>query len=116
MGHGVACVDGQVHEYLLHLAGVDLCQPEVGGQARLQADVLPQCAAQQRLHAEYQLVRIDDLGLHRFFAAEQQQLSDQTNGAVPCLADPLDVVRSRAPGLEVFSQEVGVVDNHRQEV
>jgi len=58
-GHGVACVDGQVHENLLELAGIGLDGFERGVEDADELDVLADQAPQQLLYLDDDGVEVE---------------------------------------------------------
>ena len=63
--HGVARVDGEVHEDLIHLAGVDVDVGEIGRQARHQLHVFTDEADQHLPQLLHHLVEVDHARLRR---------------------------------------------------
>jgi hypothetical protein len=85
--HGVAGVDGQVHQHLLELAGVGPDRRRLRGQHRHQLDVLADEAAQHLGQLGDERSERHDLGDQHLLAAEGEELPREGGGALRGLAD-----------------------------
>jgi hypothetical protein len=85
--HGVAGVDGQVHDRGFQLALVGPHLRQVAAVVGDQLDVFAQQAAQQDLELGDQLAQVQHFALHGLLAREGQQLAHQVGGAHARLAD-----------------------------
>src|SRR6185312_4528599 len=72
--HGVASVDGKVHQDLVDLSGVGGNVPQAGFQNDAKVDIFTEQAAEHFLDVGYALVEIEHLRLNHLMAAEGQQL------------------------------------------
>ena len=115
-GHGVAGVDGQVQDHLLHLPRIDLdrfqCRGEDGGQQ----DVVADQAAQHLLRVAHSDVEVEDLRLHRLLAAERQQLAGQRLGALARLANLADQFLGRFVKRLTAQQDFAVAEDDGEEI
>jgi hypothetical protein len=93
--HGVAGVDGQVHDRRLELALVGPHPRQVAAVVGDQLDVFAQQTAQQDLELRDQLAQVQHLALHGLLAREGQQLADQIGGAHARLADLVEALVRR---------------------
>jgi hypothetical protein len=81
-GHGVAGVDGQVHDDLFEHAGVGFDARQIRQATEFQRDVLAEQARKHVRHIAKDRVQLDEFRLEHLFAAEQQQLADERGGAL----------------------------------
>ena len=104
-GHGVAGVDGEVHEDLLHHAGVRLHEGELRGGIELQGDGFAEQPLEHFRQVADHLAQVERHGLHDILAAEHKQLPGQTGGAFG-----REIDRLRAT--EHLGWDVGFGQNH----
>ena len=90
--HRVAGVHHQVHQYLLHLAGINLDQPRIGAKLGPQANVFADQPLHELLEVHHQCVQCKHARLQHGLAAERQQLARQVGGA---LARPVNLLNQR---------------------
>src|SRR5262249_10530592 len=90
-GHRVARVHHQVHEDLFDLAGISAHRPEVGGEPRLELDVLASDPAEDGLDVPNDRVEGDDLHLEHLATAEREQLPSEIGGTRGGVVDVDDV-------------------------
>ena len=114
--HRVAGVHGQVHDYLLELAGIGLDPPRGGCEPRAERDVFAQEAAQHLLQVADQRVDLEHGRLQDLLAAERQQLAGQPGGAIGGLVDLIGVLTTGIGGAEVLEQEIRVAGDGREDV
>ena len=81
LGHGVARVDGQVGDDLLHLAGVGLHPPQPGVEDGDELDVLADEPPEHGLDTGHHRVEVQDAQLEDLLAAEGQEMARQGGGA-----------------------------------
>lgn len=72
--HGVAGIDTQIGQYLVHLAGVHLHRPHAGSRQPGQLNILADQAAQHLQHPRHHVVQIHHLRRDRLLARKRQQL------------------------------------------
>src|SRR5262249_20234406 len=115
LGHGIACVDRQVQQDLLHLSGIGLDSAKVGGQNRLEYHVRADEATQHPLDIGYHRVQVEYLRRHDLLATERQELASQRHCAVTGFSDLPYQARQGSPDWESVQQEVTVaVDDGEQ--
>ena len=79
--HGVAGVDGKIHDDLLNHAAVADDDRQFGGRMKFQRDVLADEALEHFAHVADGLAQIERPGLHHVFAAEHEQLAREAGCA-----------------------------------
>ena len=114
--HGVPSVHGQVHDHLLELARVGLHSAQGGVEARHECDVFAQQPAQHVLGVRHNVVEVEDAHLHDLLAAERQQLTGESRGALGGLADLRDIVAAPVGRAKILEQQVGVASDRREDV
>jgi hypothetical protein len=114
--HGVAGIDGKVHEHLLQLTGVALDMAEVWLERSYQLDVLADDALEHFLRVDHQGVEVQHPGGHDLLAAERQQLTSKRgrpfSGAGDLFYQAATGVRSRQP----LEQQIGAAGYDREQV
>ena len=110
-GHGLAGVDRQVHDDLLHLALVGLDGVQVLSQGGDELYVLAQDAPEHLLHVSDDQVEAEDGGLQYLAAAECQELAGEGCGALSRLADLLYLISIGVVGFQPSQDEVAVADD-----
>ena len=81
LGHGIARVDGEIEQHLLHHAGISLHQGRLRKVIQLQRDVLAENARQHFGHVRDDFIQVEAARLHDLAAAESEQLARQGGGA-----------------------------------
>src|SRR6266436_1944913 len=115
--HGIAGIDGQVHDDLLDLARVGLDVPERALGHRHQVDRFPDQPLEHGLHAGHDAVQVEHLGRQHLLAAEGEQLARERGGLVGSLADAFRVLAQRMVRREAPQDQVAVApDDHEQVV
>ena len=117
VGHGVAGIDGQVHDHLLDLAGVclDSIQRRLGHDDEV--DRLADEPLQHGLHAGHDAVELQHLGREHLLAAEGEELARQGGRLVRRLADALGVLAQGVDRGQAPEHQVAVAaDDHEQVV
>jgi len=114
-GHGIAGVDRQVHQHLLHLAGVGLDATQRRVQGGRQADVLADHPAQERHQAGHHHVEVEYARLQHLLPAERQELPRQGGGPVRRVPDGLHR-RARRDGRRQVLQQVAVAHDDGEQV
>ena len=114
--HGVARVDGEVHDHLLELVQVGLDRPDVAAVLDLELDRLAEQPGEQHRDVGERLVELDHLRPQRLPARERQQLPHQPGGAVGVLLDVHDVLEGRIGRPVVGEEQVGEADDGGQHV
>ena len=94
-GHGVASVDGEIHDDLLDLAAVGLDEPEILYRAGVELDIFADEAAQHFLHFADDGLNIENFRRENLLAAEGQQLLRERGGALRGDLDLLGVAAQR---------------------
>src|SRR4051794_29803150 len=79
-GYGIAGVDGEVHDDLLHHAGIGIDGGKPLGVPGFENNVLPEEPVQQLDHVAKDGIDIEHAGLHDLFAAEHKQLAREAGG------------------------------------
>jgi hypothetical protein len=90
--HGVAGIDGQVHDDLLDLTRVGLDAPERGLGHRHQVDRFADQPLEHGLHAGHDAVQVEHLGRQHLLAAEGEQLARERRGLVGGLANAFRIL------------------------
>ena len=114
-GHGIARVDGQVHEHLLQLARIRLDDRGPLPSASHQADVLADEPPQHHGHRRHNGVEVHRSLFHDLAARERQNLRGQLRRAG---AGPPDLARGLDPlvALQLADQDVRVAVHRREQV
>ena len=115
-GHGVARVDGEIHDHLLDLPGIRNHRAKFGVQP---VDEFYIFAGQPAKHVADALdrgVQVDRPVPHHLFAAEGEQLSGEGSGTLSGLLNLLGVVALLVVALRIVEQQVAVAGNHREQV
>ena len=92
--HGVAGVDGEIQQHLLHHAGVGFDHRAGIAVIQLQRHVLAQKPPEHVGHVADDFVHVQPLGLDELAAAEGEQLARQPGGAFGGLRDLLRGTRA----------------------
>ncbi len=79
--HGVARIDGKVHDDLLDHPGITLDKRQFVRRMEFERDVLADEAFQHFAHVADRLAQVERLELHDIFAAEHEQLARELGGA-----------------------------------
>ena len=114
--HRVAGVEHEVHQHLLELAAVGEHVDGLGGRDDRERDVLAERAVEQPLRLERDAVDVDGLEPEVVVAAEDQQLPREVRRALGGAHDLADVGRGRVLGADLLADELGVVEDHGQQV
>ncbi len=114
--HGVARVDGQVHQHLFDLAGIGADAPQVRSQDGGNRDVFAQETTQHLLDADDDGVEVEDLGRQHLLAAEGQELARQRRRSLPGLAHLFQQRSHAVLGREGGQQRVTVAKDDRQQI
>ena len=114
--HGVARVEREVDQRLLDLAAVGLDRPELRAEVGRQLDVLAERALEERLEVGDDVVQDRATRATGLVAAEDRQLPRQRGAAPAGAPDLLDVGAHRGALIELVDDELGVVDDHPEDV
>ena len=114
--HGVARIDGEVHDHLLELVQVRLDRPDVAAVTDLELDRLAEQPGEQHGDVGERLVELDHLRPKRLPPRERQELPHQAGGAVGVLLDVHDVLEGRIGRPVVGEEQVGEADDGGQHV
>ena len=124
-GHGVAGVDGEVHQHLLQLARIGHHRTQVTAGQDDQLDMLADGPDQHLLHPGNDLVQVENLRSHHLPAGESEQLVREAGRPFGGQLDLPDVAAGRFPALgpvrvgrasSSSETKVSVVDDHGEEV
>src|SRR5262249_222111 len=80
--HSVARIYHQVHQHLLHLAGIRFHHPELSVRDELQFDMGPDNSAEHLADTADHLIQIEGFSLEHLLAAKGQQLLGELAGSV----------------------------------
>src|ERR1035441_7103952 len=80
--HGIAGIDGEIDENLVHLPGIGENVPQAVGKRRMDLYVLSQQAGKHALGTGHIGVQVEANGLEDLSAAEGQQLAGERSGAL----------------------------------
>jgi hypothetical protein len=116
VGHGVAGVDGEVHEDLLDLARVGLDAAELGIELGGQLHVLADGAPQELVDARHRGVEVEDLGLQHLPAREGQELAGERRGLLAGRHDLVEAAAMGGLGGAALEPELSVADDRREQV
>ena len=114
--HGVARVDGEVHQDLLHLTGVGLHVPQVDRGENRQRDVGAEQAPKHPLHSYDALTKVEHLRLEHLLTAEGEELFREVRGPHPCCVDLFDVGAEDLVELELGADHFCVAEDDGQDV
>ena len=114
--HGVAGVDGEVDDHLLHLPGVDLHLAQLGVELGDELDVLSQQPLQHLLQPGDHRVEAHHPGLHRLPASEGEELLGEGRRALAGLLDPRQVAAEEGIVAVTLQQQVAVAEDGQQAV
>jgi len=111
-GHGIARIDGQVHDDLVELAGVGLDNRRLRSGHDPNFDVVAHERAQQFADVLEPVVQIENDRLDHLLAAESQQLASKCGAAFGRFSDVFHVDRRLRGGIDAVAQEFRArVDN-----
>ena len=113
---GLRAVDRQIHDQLLHLAGVGIDGRHALLQRQAQFDAPRNRAFEQGDHAADQLRQVHRLDDEAAFAGVGQQLHGQIGGPFGALDDGLDEGLNAIIGGQVFAQQARVSQHAGQDV
>ncbi len=117
VGHGVPGVDREVHDDLLHLAGIGSDAALVVGRSHNQPDVLADQALQHAPKIRRQPAQVQDLECHDLFPAECEQLPRQRSAPLAGLPEVLEIRAQRRVVSQFVQDEVGhAIDDGQQVV
>jgi hypothetical protein len=114
--HGVACVDGEVHQDLLDLAAVGLDLAEVGRDVDLDLDVLADQALDHADEAADDLAEIEDGRYEHLLAAESQELARQGGGALARMLNLLHLCPCLVVEVGMDQKAIAVAEDRGQKV
>ena len=114
--HGIPRIGREVHDDLLEVRRIRFHASDAGRGQQDQLDIVPQQAAQHRLHIGHHAVQIEHARLRRGAAAKGQQVARQRGGPLARVDDFVDEAAHRARRRELRSQQLGVSGDHRQDV
>ena len=113
---GIARVDREVDEDLLHRRRIDRDVAQIGRQRRHQLHVFADQAAQQLLQLGHQRVDVHHLRLQHLPAAEREQLPGERRRAIACRLNLQQIQTQRILVRHLVEHQVGVAENRRQQV
>ena len=114
--HRVACVDGEIDDHLLDLAGVGADGAEPGAGADVELDVLAEQALQRAADLGDDRVQVERPRLEHLPAAEGEQLLRQLGGAVGSPLDLAEVAAKLDVAVRALEQQRGVAGDPGQQV
>ena len=117
VGHGVARVDGEVHDDLLELTRIGFDASQSGLQRRHQDDVLADQSPQHVVHLRDDGVEVEDPRLEHLLPAEGEELAGEGGGALRRLEDlapPSAAARSSRD--QAPQDDVAVADDDAEDV
>ncbi len=95
VGHGIAGIDDQIHQHLPDVAGVGLDASDCFSGNNRHFDVLVNEPPQHFVQVLDHVIEVEHDGLHRLFAAEDEQLPRQARGTLRGMPDLLGVFSQR---------------------
>src|SRR6185295_14225115 len=104
-GHGIPCIDCQVHDDLFYLPGIDHHTSECGIGAEHQCDVFADQPTKQFYNIGHHFIQVHDFRLQNLPSAEGKQLAGQQRGAVSSLLDLVKSVPCKGIVESHFSQQ-----------
>ena len=116
LGHGVAGVGHQVKQHLLHLVLVRVHRAQGRFQGYAQLHVLADHPPDQALVGLHHLVEGERLKLAHLAAAEGQELAYQVSGLEGAFEHAFQVGPVGAALVQVFHGQLGVADDHREDI
>ena len=90
-GHGIAGVHRQVHQDLLELTGIGQHVPQPGIELGLERDIRSEEAPEHRIELGHGDVEREHARLQHLAPAEGQELAGEAGGALPGMADLLQI-------------------------
>ena len=114
--HGVACVDGEVNDDLIELAGIDPHRTQFAPVLDIELNGLADEPVQQVGKLRQRLGDVQDDRLQGLFARKRKQLAHQVDGAVDVLLDLHDVGKRGIVGPVALQQEVAEPNHGGQQV
>ena len=115
VGHGVACVEAEVHENLLDLGGVGLDRLKMGG-GEFHFDVFVDDLVEETGEAVEGSIQIDGAGLKGLAASEGEKFARKRSGAVGLLADMGKALSDDRLGTALFVAEFGPAEDCADDV
>ena len=115
-GHGVARVDRQVHDQLLHHARVGQHQRQIRRVIALQRDLFAQEAVQHFRDVANHFIQIEDLRPHHLAPAEGEQLPGQIRRPGGGVGNLLQCLKRVGRRVRLRQQQLGVALDDRQNV
>ncbi len=115
-GDGVACIDDQVGQDLVDLAGIGAHAPEVGAEVEDELDLLRDQPAQHLPRVAEELVQVEHPRLDRLPAREGQELAHQVGGALGGDQDLVEIHLRRILGVDPLLGALGVAEDDAQHV
>jgi hypothetical protein len=112
--HGIARIDGQIHDDLLHLTRIRPDAAELPAGTHRQLDALVDQPAKHGFNARDDRAQLDDLGLQQLLSTERQQLLSERCGAHTGALDLLHLRPARVARLHALEQQVAVAENDRE--
>lgn len=116
LGHGIARIEHQIHQNLLHLAGPHGNGIQLAGQPGDQADLLARQTGQQVAGLADMLIPGKPLRLAGLTPRQQEQLLDQSAPLLAGLTDLLGVATQPALRRQFHQHEVRVQQNAGDQV
>ena len=114
--HGVARVDHQVHDDLLHLAGVGANGAQIFRRTNGQFDVFANQPRKQASHVRDRVIQIHHLRLQHLQAAESQKLACQAGSAIRRALNLLNFPGVFVRGRQRIAKKFGVSLDHHEKV
>src|SRR6185437_639081 len=114
--HGVARVDAKIDQRRLELRAVDVGDPEVVGEDRIDLDLLAERAAQQLVGPGDQVADIGRLRREPLLAREGEQAAGQLGGALARARDVAQQLTLIGGQAVVLQQFLDVGQDHHQDV
>ncbi len=116
VGHGIAGIDDQIHQHLPDVAGVGLDASDLFSGNNRHFDVLVNEPPQHFVQVFHHVIEVQHDGLHRLFAAEDQQLPGQPGGALGRRPNRLKMTLEHRVRAEFLHRQIAVTHDDRQDV
>ena len=114
--HGIARVDGKIHNHLIDLSRIGADRSQSGPRHHHEIYVLANHASQHFQILSYDLVHVEHLRSKHLFAAEGEQLPRKRCRALRSIGDLLRGTAQTRIGTQTFQKKFRVSGNHHQQV
>src|SRR5207249_11048989 len=116
IGHGVAGIDGQIHDDLLDLARVGVHAPQPRRRHGDQTNVFADQTLEHLVNVGQDSIEVQHFGLEHLLAAERQELPGERGGPFTGFLDLFDIVPQRIIGFDTAQHQFAVAYDDREHV